>query len=193
MDDCRPQWGTPFCAYLGYVSEFMNYVPHFFSPPFLSAFLPSLTPAINTMMDIKWHYNCRADMTQYNKGRLESTLNINVCSQSQWQERLKRWPAASLKKWWWNCGEFSRRLGEGNDTPLQYSCLENPMEGGAWWAVLYGVAQSRTRLKRLNSSSSSQMCGASETCIKDVNLELVRLYVNVKNMKWDESSETNFG
>ena len=39
------------------------------------------------------------------------------------------------------------------------------------------------------------MCGASETCIKDedVNLELVRLYVNVENMKWDESSETNFG
>ena len=44
------------------------------------------------------------------------------------------------------------------------------------------------------SSSSSQMCGASETCIKDVNLELVRLYVNVvENIKWDESSETNFG
>ena len=65
------------------------------------------------------------------------------------------------------------------------------MERGAWWAAVYGVAQSRTRLKRL--SSSSQMCGASETCIKDVNLELVRLYVNVENMKWDESSETNFG
>ena len=35
-------------------------------------------------------------------------------------------------------------LGEGNGTPLQYSCLENPMDGGAWWAVVYGVAQSRT-------------------------------------------------
>ena len=36
---------------------------------------------------------------------------------------------------------------EGNGTPLQYSCLENPMDGGAWWAAVYGVAQSRTRLK----------------------------------------------
>ena len=45
--------------------------------------------------------------------------------------------------------------GEGNGTPLQYSCLENPMDGGAWWAAVYGVAQSRMRLKRLSSSSSS--------------------------------------
>ena len=37
-------------------------------------------------------------------------------------------------------------LGEGNGTPLQYSCLENPMDGGAWWATVHGVAKSRTRL-----------------------------------------------
>ena len=36
--------------------------------------------------------------------------------------------------------------GEGNGTPLQYSCLENPMDGGAWWAAFHGVAKSRTRL-----------------------------------------------
>ena len=46
-------------------------------------------------------------------------------------------------------------LGEGNGNPLQFSCLENPRDGGAWWAAIYGVAQSRTRLKRLSSSSSS--------------------------------------
>ena len=45
--------------------------------------------------------------------------------------------------------------GEGNGNPLQCSCLENPRDGGAWWAAVYGVAQSRTRLKRLSSSSSS--------------------------------------
>ena len=45
--------------------------------------------------------------------------------------------------------------GEGNGNPLQYSCLENPMDRGAWWAVVYGVAQSWTQLKRLSSSSSS--------------------------------------
>ena len=37
-------------------------------------------------------------------------------------------------------------LGEGNGTPLQYSCLENPIDGGAWWAAVHGVAKSRTRL-----------------------------------------------
>ena len=46
-------------------------------------------------------------------------------------------------------------IGEGNGNPLQCSCLENPRDGGAWWAAIYRVAQSRTRLMRLNSSSSS--------------------------------------
>ena len=45
--------------------------------------------------------------------------------------------------------------GEGTGNPLQYSCLENPRDRGAWWAAVYGVAQSQTRLKRLSSSSSS--------------------------------------
>ena len=40
-----------------------------------------------------------------------------------------------------------RSPGGGNGNPLQYSCLENPKDGGAWWAAVYGVAQSRTRLK----------------------------------------------
>ena len=48
-----------------------------------------------------------------------------------------------------------RPIGEGSGTPLQCSCLENPRDGGAWWATVYGVEQSRTRLKRLSSSSSS--------------------------------------
>ena len=39
--------------------------------------------------------------------------------------------------------------GDGNGNPLQCSCLENPRDGGAWWAAIYGVAQSRTRLKQL--------------------------------------------
>ena len=45
--------------------------------------------------------------------------------------------------------------GESNGTPLQCSCLENPRDGGAWWAAVYGVAQSRTRLTGFSSSSSS--------------------------------------
>ena len=45
-------------------------------------------------------------------------------------------------------------IGEGNGNPLQCSCLENPRDGGAWWAAVYGVVQSRTRLKWLSSSSN---------------------------------------
>ena len=47
--------------------------------------------------------------------------------------------------------------GEGNGNLLQYSCLENPRDGGAWWAATYGVAQSWTRLKQLSSSSNSNL------------------------------------
>ena len=52
-------------------------------------------------------------------------------------------------------------IGEGNGDPLQCSCLENPRDGGAWWAAVYGAAQSRTRLKRLSSSSSSNQAASS--------------------------------
>ena len=59
------------------------------------------------------------------------------------------------------CGQVSKimflstfSIGEGNGNPLQHSCLENPRDRGAWWAAVYGVAQSQTRLKRLSSSSS---------------------------------------
>ena len=48
-------------------------------------------------------------------------------------------------------------IGDGNGNPLQCSCLENPRDGGAWWAAIYGVAQSWTRMKRLSSSSSSAL------------------------------------
>ena len=46
---------------------------------------------------------------------------------------------------------LGRSPGEGNGNPLQYSCLENPMEGGAWWAIVHGVAKSRTRLSDLTN------------------------------------------
>ena len=71
----------------------------------------------------------------------------------------------------WDCEEsdMTERLhfhfslswtGEGNGNPLQCSCLENPRDGGAWWAAVYGVAQSRTRPKWLRSSS----CGSCWRC-----------------------------
>ena len=48
-------------------------------------------------------------------------------------------------------------IREGNGNPLQCSCLDNPRDGGAWWTAVYGVAQSRTRLKGLSSSSSMDL------------------------------------
>ena len=50
-------------------------------------------------------------------------------------------------------------IGEGNGNPLQCSCLETPRDGGTWWAAVYGVEQSWTRLKRLSSTSSLNKMG----------------------------------
>ena len=61
-------------------------------------------------------------------------------------------------------------IGEGNGDPLQCSCLENPRDRGAWWAAVYGVTQSGTRLKRLSSSSICErrlpwwLSGKESTC-----------------------------
>ena len=53
-------------------------------------------------------------------------------------------------------------IGGGNGNPLQCSCLENPRDGGAWWAAIYRVAQRRTQLKRLSSSSRGGEWGGRE-------------------------------
>ena len=57
------------------------------------------------------------------------------------------------------------RIWEGNGDPLQCSCLENPRDGGAWWAAVYGVAQSWTRLKRLSSTCSRCVYRGGETSL----------------------------
>ena len=67
----------------------------------------------------------------------------------------KNYLAQYVKSGRWRNAALQYFSGEGNGTPLQYFCLENPMDGGAWWAAVYGVPQSRTCLKRLSSSSSS--------------------------------------
>ena len=56
-------------------------------------------------------------------------------------------------------------IGEGNGNPLQCSCLENPRDGGAWWAAVYGVAQSRTRLKWLSSSIQKLYWVGQKVCL----------------------------
>ena len=68
-----------------------------------------------------------------------------------------------------------RSPGEGNGNSLQCSCLENPRDEGAWWAAVYGVAQSQTRLKRLSSSSSSILAGKSPWKKEPVGLQSMGL------------------
>ena len=69
------------------------------------------------------------------------------------------------------------RIGEGNGNPLQCSCLEDPRDGGAWWAAIYGVAQSQTRLKQLSSSNSrigqSWMLFSSYSTSNDIESRLI--------------------
>ena len=64
-------------------------------------------------------------------------------------------------KWRRHWSDPKGSTGEGNGNPLQCSCLENPVDRGAWWAAVYGVAQGRARLKRLSSSSSSSSKGST--------------------------------
>ena len=86
--------------------------------------------------------------------------------------------------------------GEGNGNPLQCSSLENPRDGGSWWAAVYGVAQSWTRLKQLSSSSSSSSsitifakCFLWATqCSNNLHIIILSLwdmyYFEVKNMRF---------
>ena len=71
-------------------------------------------------------------------------------------------------------------FGEGNGNPLQYSCLENPVDGGAWWAAVYGVAQSRTRLKLLSCLNSLFFYLLKETVVSWYNFPqmLGRIHYN---------------
>ena len=56
-----------------------------------------------------------------------------------------------------------RSPGEGNGNPLQYSCLENPMDGGTWWATVHGVAKSRTRLSNFTHSLMAIVCRVAKS------------------------------
>ena len=80
-----------------------------------------------------------------------------------WTEEPGRLQSMGLLRvrhdWATSLSLFLSCIGEGNGNLLQCSSLENPRDGGAWWAAVYGVAKSRTRLKRLSSSSSSLLYG----------------------------------
>ena len=72
-----------------------------------------------------------------------------------WTEEPGRRQSMGYQRVWHYWATSLSCIGEGNGNPLQCSCLENPRDSKAWWAAIYGVPQSQTRLKRLSSSSSS--------------------------------------
>ena len=72
-------------------------------------------------------------------------------------------------------------IGEGNGNPLLYSCLENARDGGAWWAVIYGVTQSQTRLKQLSSSSSSSRNRTAGSSHGSIFYFLIKFYTVFHN------------
>ena len=88
-----------------------------------------------------WHHQCNGHELRQTSGDGEEQVCCSLCSPKE-TERLHFHFSLSC-------------TGAGNGNPLQCSCLENPRDQGAWWAAVYGVAQSRTRLKRLSSSNSS--------------------------------------
>ena len=94
---------------------------------------------------------------------------LGQCSSSaKVEQAMKTSSEADRAELSWFRVENRKPIPGGNGTPLQYSCLANPMDGGAGWAAVYGVAQSRTRLKQLSSSSIPEVKGISRKLSKQV-------------------------
>ena len=83
-------------------------------------------------------------------------------------------------------------IGEGNGNPLQCSCLENPRDGGVWWAAVYGIAQSRTRLKQLSSSSSNPQLLVPMKCPHYTSTILMTILPYVQCWFWQRSTRLAF-
>ena len=75
-------------------------------------------------------------------------------------------------------------IGEGNGNPLQCSCLENLRDGGAWWAAVYGVAQSPTQLKWLSSSSSSSSSSSKQIWLDKRKTQGSTVWWESQRLKW---------
>ena len=78
---------------------------------------------------------------------------------------------------------LGRSPGEGNGNPLQYSCLENPMDGGSWWATVHGVAKSRTRLSDFTHSLTHSQTGE----MARVNIDIL----GISELKWTGMDDLN--
>ena len=119
-----------------------------------SAFLNYLTKSIIKMYYLKYSSNC------HRRRQWHPTLVLLPEKSNGWRSLVgySPWDREESDMTEWLHFHFSLSCIEGNVNRLQCSCLENPRDRGAWWAAIYGVAKRRTRLKWLNSSSSSSNC-----------------------------------
>ena len=125
------------------------YLSHFFNS-FCQSF-----PLTGMSIPFMLYYNCSEKATAPHS----STLAWKI----PWTEEPDRQQSMGRHRvghdWATSLSLFTFMHWRRKCNPLQCSCLENPRDGGAWWAAVYGVAQSRTRLKRLSSSSSLLIVG----------------------------------
>ena len=101
------------------------------------------------------HYTQKTCLLLCFAGKSMATHSSTLAWKIPWTEKPGRLQSMGSLRVGHDWKTSLSRIGEGDGNPLQCSCLKNPRDGGAWWAAVYGVAQSRTWLKWLNSSSSS--------------------------------------
>ena len=138
------------------------------------------------------HILCESQPDQFKEKALDKRWMPGWVVICRWPEKARRWhPTPVLlpgESHGWRslvgCSPWGREesdkterlhfqfslscIGEGNGNPLQCSCLENPGDGGAWWAAVYGVAQSRTRLKWFSSSREGNGTPVQYSCLENL-------------------------
>ena len=105
----------------------------------------------------KWGFKLTSSISRYRRRQWQPTPVFFPGKSHGWRslEGCSPWGRWGSDMTEWLPFHFSLScIGEGNGNPLQCSCLEDPRDGGAWWAAVYRVTQSRTQLKQLSSSSS---------------------------------------
>ena len=129
--------------------------------PFCPWLWSSIPPLGRSSLGVSWRVR--------DKGRLGSCLTLLVicfCSGTSGKEptcQCRRCKRHGFDPW------LGRSPGEGHGNPLQFSSLENPMERGVWWAIIHGVAQSQTRLKRQTHTHVAFGTYVFSTCITFFN------------------------
>ena len=139
------------------------------------------------MLAIPWAKETRVSFCPITLGQVFSSVvwsDCTDCTKIYCYLLFRRFPTISLRKIFarcfpngmtmWCATKHEKPKTEGTHSPLQCSCLENPRDGGAWWAAIYGVAQSRPRLKRLSSSSKeTHFLGGTVYVMMEAFLNLV--------------------